>query len=88
MPDPHLPLPQRLQTIIAMDRTNLINVQSWAPARYNGEIRLLMECCRHNGSSQIPDPLYQASENLEEMMPLLEKAIDGLLSHIAHQHSL
>ncbi len=79
---------RRFHYIVAMDRTNLINLQSWAPADYAGEIKLLLDYCRHDGSSQIPDPYYDSAEKFAAIIPLLEPAIDSLLDHIRHQHSL
>ncbi len=79
---------ERFHYIIAMDRTNLINVEAWRPAHFEGEIKLLMDYCEHDGSSQIPDPYYQSAEHFGEIIGIMEQAIDGLLAHIRHQHSL
>ena len=78
----------RFHYIIAMDRTNLINLKAWRPATFEGEIRLLMDYCQHDGSSQIPDPFYQSADRFAELIPVMERAVDGLLAHIRHQHSL
>jgi protein-tyrosine phosphatase len=79
---------QRFRYIVAMDRVNLINVQSWAPKNFDGEIKLLMDYCRHRGSSQIADPYCEDAEIFDGIIDILEPAIEGLLAHIKHQHCI
>lgn len=74
--------------IIAMDRTNLINVQAWAPADFDGEIKLMLDYCRHSGNSQIPDPYYQDAEHFDAVIRLVEHGVDGLLAKLRQHHSI
>jgi protein-tyrosine phosphatase len=79
---------RRFRYIVAMDRINLINVQSWAPADFVGEIKLLLEYCQQPASSQIADPYYEDSATFDTLVETLEPALDGLLAHIRHQHCM
>lgn len=78
----------RSRYVIAMDRNNLGNVLAWAPKDFDGEIKLFLDYCQHGGNRQIPDPFYGKEEQFDRVITSLEKAADGLLSHIRAQHSL
>lgn len=77
----------RAQYLIAMDRANLGNIQAWAPADFQGEIKLFMDYLSHGGHSQIPDPYYDDSA-FDNTIAQLEVAADGLLSYIRKRHQL
>ncbi len=78
---------QHANYLIAMDRANLGNIQSWAPGDFQGEIALFMDYHRHAGHGQIPDPFYDDNA-FDKMLKQLEQAADGLLRHIRHQHGI
>jgi len=59
---------QHASYVVAMDRMNLTNVLAWAPADYDGEIKLLMDYCGHNGNSQIPDPYYDDEHSFDRVI--------------------
>ena len=74
--------------VIVMDRKNLSNVEAWAPAGFDGEIKLLLDYSSNGGNSQIPDPFYDNAEQFDVVIRTLEKAIDALLNHIRQHHRL
>lgn len=78
----------RAHYVIAMDRMNLTNVLAWAPADYDGEIKLLMDYCDHNGNAQIPDPFYDDEHSFDRVIQQIEIAANGLLNTIRQTHHL
>lgn len=74
--------------VIVMDRKNLSNVLAWAPAGFDGEIKLLLDYSSHSGDSQIPDPFYDSAEQFDAVIASLEKAVDALLAHIREHHKI
>lgn len=79
---------QRFNYIVAMDRSNLINVQAWAPSGFQGEIKLLLDYVGPNGSRQIADPYYEDAEKFDAVIQQITPALHGLLKYIRHQHAL
>lgn len=74
--------------VIAMDRINLTNVETWAPANFQGEINLLMHYYQRGGSSQIPDPYYDDAGKFDKVIEVIEKATAKLLAYIREKHQL
>ncbi|WP_320836626.1 low molecular weight protein-tyrosine-phosphatase [Zhongshania sp.] len=79
---------QHASYVVAMDRMNLTNVLAWAPADYDGEIKLLMDYCGHNGNSQIPDPYYDDEHSFDRVIQQIEIAAKGLLETIRQAHGI
>lgn len=77
---------EKYDYIIAMDRKNLMTVETWAPENYAGKIDLLMNFCENHGITQVPDPYYDDAEKFAAVLATLEQAIDGLLEHIKSTH--
>jgi protein-tyrosine phosphatase len=78
----------RFRYIVAMDRVNLMNVQSWAPEDFTGEIKLLMDYCPHSKTRQVDDPYHGDASQFDAIIQVMEPAIDALLAHIKHQHCI
>lgn len=78
---------QHASYVVAMDRMNLTNVLACAPADYDGEIKLLMDYCGHNGNSQIPDP-YDDEHSFDRVIQQIEVAAKGLLDTIRQVHGI
>ena len=77
------------QYIIPMDRKNLMTLNGWKPSEYSGEIKLFMEYHPNNmGNLQIPDPYHDGIEAFYPIIETIEKAAEGLLSHIRNKHQL
>ncbi len=79
---------ERFHYIVAMDRANLTHVQTWAPADFGGEIRLLNSYAPRSASSQVADPYYGSETQFEQTLAILERSIQHLFEHILKAHQL
>ena len=73
--------------ILAMDQSNLTDLQRLCPPDYSGELALFLTY----GDSDIlavPDPYYGDGDGFESVLDLVEQAIQGLLSHIQRDAKL
>jgi len=78
--------------VLAMDRQNMRDLLSLAPAREREKIRLLREFDPEGGASgargpigedlDVPDPYYGAPGGFDEVLDLVERACAGLLARI------
>ena len=75
--------------ILAMDESNLSNLQALAPANYQGHLGLFLDFAADPDSTQdktrqreVPDPYYGADDGFQTVLDLIEKASEGLLEHI------
>lgn len=66
--------------IIAMDRANLLTLSAWAPARFDGSIRLLASA--GGTRMEIPDPFHADTQAFAEALRLIEIGIRGVLTEI------
>ncbi|MFC5448427.1 low molecular weight protein-tyrosine-phosphatase [Paenibacillus aestuarii] len=68
--------------IIAMDDSNVRNLQSFAPDRdkQNAEVRKLLEFAPSRGVRDVPDPYYTG--NFQEVYEMVEESCDRLLAYI------
>ncbi|ARN76486.1 phosphotyrosine protein phosphatase [Oceanicoccus sagamiensis] len=70
--------------ILAMDSSNLADLQALCPADYRGELALFLDY----GDSDIeavPDPYYGDGDGFEQVLDLVEQASAGLLASIQQQ---
>ena len=74
--------------VIAMDRSNLINVTAWAGDDFNGEINLLMHYSTQGHNAQIPDPYYDDAGKFDAVVKTIEQASRDLLAYIRKKHQL
>lgn len=72
--------------LLAMDRKNLMQVECWAAAGSDAEIRLLMEFAGAAKQAQLDDPYYGDATQFQRMISELESAIDGLLGFLIQRH--
>jgi protein-tyrosine phosphatase len=69
--------------ILAMDRSNLRDLQALGDGEAEGKIRLLREFDPANaGDLDVPDPYYGAAGGFAEVFDLVESACRGLLDEI------
>ena len=69
--------------IIPMDRKNLMTLNAWKPADFNGELESFMQYHPNSaGNKQIPDPYHEGEEAFYPIITTLEQASDGLIEHI------
>lgn len=68
--------------IIAMDRSNLEDLQRIRPEGSKAELRMMMEYHPDGQPDEVPDPYYGGIEGFNYMCNLLESATRGLLKDI------
>lgn len=74
---------ERFELILAMDSTNLEQLQARAGQGGRPRIRLMMEFASEAaGYTEVPDPYYGDTRDFRLMCDLLEDASDGLLKHV------
>jgi len=75
---------QRFDYVLAMDRSNLRNMQRMAGARsFSGTLRLFRDFDPHSPpGADTPDPYYGGPKGFDDVLDLCERGCQGLLDHI------
>ena len=73
---------RRFTHIVAMDASNLANLEAMRPADGKAELSRLMEYAAEEGVVDVPDPYYGGPEGFDETYRLVEAGARGLLKHI------
>jgi low molecular weight protein-tyrosine phosphatase len=73
---------EQFDFILAMDESNLKDLQDMAPLHLHGKIRLFLEYAPSSGLTAVPDPYYDGADGFEYVLDLVEEACDGLLEDI------
>jgi protein-tyrosine phosphatase len=68
--------------ILAMDKTNLAELQFLCPSDYPGVLDLFLSFAEGSGFEEVPDPYYGGVDGFENVLDLVENASAGLLAHI------
>jgi len=68
--------------VVAMDRDNLVELEALCPPEFRERLVLMMDYAPHRQESEVPDPYYGGSNGFEQVLDLLEDAVDGLLQQI------
>ncbi|WP_095155606.1 low molecular weight protein-tyrosine-phosphatase [Pseudomonas sp. Irchel 3E13] len=64
--------------ILAMDKSNLANLQSLRPGHATAELDLFLR--RYDGAiDEVPDPYYGGEQGFEQVLDLIEAACRGLV---------
>ncbi len=71
--------------ILAMDQSNLQDLQAIKPAHYSGHLGLFLDFGENPQYREVPDPYYGEGDGFELVLDLVESACDGLLQHIQTQ---
>jgi protein-tyrosine phosphatase len=69
--------------ILAMDRSNLANLQRLCPANQLHKLHLFLEFASVAECSEVPDPYYGNDEGFERVMQLCEQGASGVLDRLA-----
>lgn len=75
--------------ILAMDNSNLADLQALCPKDYQGQLQLMLDYLPQdfpNALAEVPDPYYGGDEGFELVLDLLEAACDNLLDDIKQRH--
>jgi protein-tyrosine phosphatase len=73
---------ERYDLILAMDEENLAELRRRAPPVHRDRLRLVMEFAASAPARVVPDPYYGGAQGFEEVLDLLEEAIEGLMQQI------
>ncbi len=71
--------------ILAMDRTNLDNLQRMATPEQLPRIKLFMEYARNFEDDEVPDPYYGLGHGFDIVLDMVEDAAQGLIEEIKQQ---
>lgn len=66
--------------IIAMDRANLLTLSAWAPATFDGTLRLMAS--PRGTRLEIPDPFHADAQAFADALRLIEIGVHALLSDV------
>lgn len=72
---------EQFDLIIAMDDSNLKNLQRDSREEHHHKIKLFMEFSSFE-DDVVPDPYYGGKKGFEYVLDLIEDAADGLIEHI------
>lgn len=72
--------------VLAMDRSNLQDLEDLAPPRYRGHLGLFLGFGQQQAYLDVPDPYYGDGKGFELVLDLVEDAAAGLLNHIKRRH--
>ena len=72
----------RFDFILAMDRSNLADLERLRPRGPAGELDLFLRYGSRSCGLEVPDPYYGGEQGFEGVLALIEEAADGLLAHI------
>lgn len=73
---------ERFDLLLAMDETNLRNLERICPAQRRERVRLLMEFAPHAAGREVVDPYFGGSAGFEAVLDQVEAACEGLLTHL------
>jgi protein-tyrosine phosphatase len=68
--------------LLAMDKSNLSDLQRMKPSSYTGHLGLFLEFGSRGDYREVPDPYYGSNDGFELVLDLVEDAAQGLLNHI------
>jgi len=68
--------------ILAMDKSNLANLQKMKPVHFTGHLGLFMDFAPHVGYQEVPDPYHGDTEDFERVLDLVEETAKIFLKNI------
>jgi protein-tyrosine phosphatase len=75
--------------ILAMDSSNLDDIQTMAPADFSGRACLFLDYCREpEPFREVPDPYYGEGDGFDGVLDLIEDASMGLLDAVRAKYGL
>ncbi len=77
---------EKFDYILAMDRENLVHLETMCPDQYMHKLNLFLFYAESKLESEVPDPYYGNSNGFERVLDMIEGASLGLLNKIKAQH--
>jgi protein-tyrosine phosphatase len=72
----------RFGWILAMDRTNLRELEAMQPEPFRGHLGLFMDFAPQLATPEVPDPYYGGPEGFEYVLDIIEDASRAFLDHL------
>ncbi|UJF35417.1 low molecular weight protein-tyrosine-phosphatase [Paenibacillus hexagrammi] len=72
--------------IIAMDASNIRNLQTFAPDSYSASIHKLLEFAPDASNGDVPDPYYTG--NFNEVFEMVDESCERLLAYIRNREGI
>ena len=76
---------RRFDHIVAMDASNLANLEAMRPEGAKTEVGRLLDYASEAGVQDVPDPYYGGREGFDETYRLVVAGAKGLLEHIKRE---
>ena len=73
---------ERFDYVLAMDQSNLRELQRLARPAQRARARLFMEFAQRWSEREVPDPYYGGSGGFDRVLDMVEDASAGLLEHL------
>lgn len=73
---------ERFDWILAMDRSNLRDLESMRPGAFRGHLGLFLDLAPALGRREVPDPYDGGGEGFELVLDLIEEASRALLARV------
>ncbi|CAM3640541.1 low molecular weight protein-tyrosine-phosphatase [Parendozoicomonas haliclonae] len=73
----------RFDLILAMDHSNLQDLQIACPAEYRHKLHLLLPFSEVAVMDEVPDPYYGGDLGFQQVIDLIEEAADNLVARIS-----
>ena len=74
--------------IIAMDRSNLHNLQRMMPPEGKAVLRMMREFDTQPGDGDVPDPYYGGAGGFQKVYEILSRSGENFLSFLKQEHGL
>jgi protein-tyrosine phosphatase len=68
--------------VIAMDSSNVEDLEAICPAGYEDRIQLLLDYSDRFSETEVPDPYYGGTNGFKRVLDLIEDAAEGLLKKL------
>jgi len=73
---------ERFDYVLAMDRSNLANLERLRPSETQSHLGLFLDFARSHAEREVPDPYYGGEDGFERVLNMVEDAAEGLLIHL------
>lgn len=76
----------RFDYILAMDRSNLADLNALRPSGSQARVQLFLEFGAGGPGAEVPDPYSGGSSGFDTVLDLIEEASAGFLAHLRAEH--
>lgn len=77
---------EKFDYILAMDESNLADLEELCPSSFSGHLGLFLEFARNKNYQEVPDPYHGGEEGFGLVLSLIEDASAGLLKHLKKKY--